>query len=170
MLECKPITFRTIRDAPRLLAEYAEECSISLIGKPDPQWDTYEALEASGALAVFGVFVDEKLVGFASVLAYILPHYGVMAGTVESLFVSSPYRGTGAGLYLMRAVETFARLVGCKAILYSAPVGGKLEALLDRSATRTNAVFCKALPEHPRSTRANPFSTGFYLSVPPGRA
>jgi GNAT superfamily N-acetyltransferase len=130
----------------RLLAEYAAECSIPALGETNPQWEMYEMLQASGKLRVFGAY-HIGLIGFATVLLSELPHYGVRAGIVESLFVGSAYRKTGAGRLLMMAVEEAARYAGCKGVLYSAPVGGKLEKVLDAdtSVSRTNTVFFKAL-------------------------
>lgn len=89
----------------------------------------------------------QQLVGFASVLVSVLPHYGRKVATLESLFVSAPHRSGGKGAHLMAAVEEFARQSGCVAILYSAPAGGKLERLLtiQRKYRLTNSVFCRSL-------------------------
>lgn len=144
MITVLGIPYRDVRDQPELLAEYAEECSIAAIGTPDPQWETYAAMESGGWMQVFAVYVDGRMVGFASVLAAVLPHYGVKVATVESLFVSKAWRGL-ASVRLMESVNQHAAYMGCKAILYSAPAGGKLEALLDGRYARTNSVFCLSL-------------------------
>lgn len=110
------IPYSDVREQPELLAEYAAESAIAALGKPDPQWETYAAMEAVGCLQVFAVYVDGRMVGFVSVLAAVLPHYGVKAATVESLFVGKAWRWTRAGATLMRIVERYAAAEGCKAI------------------------------------------------------
>jgi GNAT superfamily N-acetyltransferase len=132
-------------DAARLFSEYAAECSIPLIGEINPQQITYEAIERTGMLKCFGAYEGERLVGFATVLTTVLPHYNKKVATMESLFVEPESRAGGIGDELLKAVETFAKKDGCVAILYSAPAGGRLERLLQRKYTKTNAVFCRSL-------------------------
>lgn len=145
MVEVRPIAYVQVRDERELLAEYAAECSISALGPPNPQWETYSQLERAGKLQAFAAFVDGRIVGFAGVLVAVIPHYGVKAATVESLFVGKAYRSSGAGTRLMRVVEDYSASSGCRAILYSVPAQGQLETLLDGRCARTNAIFCKPL-------------------------
>jgi GNAT superfamily N-acetyltransferase len=130
-----------------LIEEYAGECSIPEIGPINPQPDIYAAMEKSGMMRCFGAFHADRLAGFAVVLTPILPHYGRKVATLESLFISAQHRQTALGLSLMTAVERYAKDAGCTAILYSAPSGGQLECLLERSRhyRRTNAVFCRSV-------------------------
>jgi GNAT superfamily N-acetyltransferase len=141
-----PVTYLDILAAPELLAEYAAECSIPEIGTVNPQAETYAALEKAGVVQMFGAFYVEHMVGFASVLVTVLPHYGKKVATLESLFVSQANRSGGLGAHLISAVEEFARQAGCVAILYSAPAGGSLEKLLNlhKKYRHTNTVFCRA--------------------------
>lgn len=145
MITVSGISYAKVINEPELLAEYATECSITLIGTPNPQWETYAAMEAVGLMQVFAAYSDDHMVGFASVLVAVLPHYGVKIATVESLFVSKDQRGTGVGARLMQIIERYATGAGCKAILYSAPADGRLEELLGKRYARTNSVFCKPL-------------------------
>jgi GNAT superfamily N-acetyltransferase len=139
-------TFAEILQHTDLLAEYAEECSISAIGPINPQPHIYEALEKSGIMQCFGVF-DGEMIGFGNVLMTVLPHYGRKLATIESLFVSKAHRNSNAGIALMEAIETHVKAQGCEGILYSAPAGGKLERLLEgkKQYQRTNAVFFRSL-------------------------
>lgn len=127
--------------APELLEHYAAECSIPLIGPINPQPAMYEALERAGILKCFGFFEGKTLVGFATVLTTVLPHYGKKVATVESIFAK---RG---GKDLMHAIDVYAKEAGCVAVFYSAPVGGRLERLLSakKNWTHTNAIFCRSL-------------------------
>jgi GNAT superfamily N-acetyltransferase len=143
------ISYAEILDAPnswQLLGEYAAECSIPQIGMICPQREMYAAMEGSGLLHSFGAFQSGELVGFATLLIYVLPHYGRKIATPESIFVAKGHRA-GTGRELMNAVEEYAKEQGCRAVLYSAPAGGQLEQLLDISNSyhRTNAVFCRSL-------------------------
>jgi GNAT superfamily N-acetyltransferase len=153
MPECSvwEVSWAALQYQSELLTEYAAECSIAALGSFNPQWAMYEQLTASGCFQVFAAYREEeraqRMIGFASVLCHGLPHYGVKAAAVESLFVTKASQYTQAGALLMRAVEEHAAAQGCKAILYSAPAGGRLEAVLGRRYERTNSVFCKALDE-----------------------
>lgn len=139
------VPYSDIRDHPDLLAEYAVECSVPALGKIDPQWDTYAALEWAGAMRVYAVFDDFDVVGFSAVLHHVLPHYGALVGIVESLFVGKEHRTSGAGRILMAEIEADARRLGCKAIIYSAPPGSQLEAVLETRYPRAGATYCKPL-------------------------
>jgi GNAT superfamily N-acetyltransferase len=134
---------RDILDSKELISEYASECSIPAIGPIEPQPYIYEAIEASGIMAAFMVRDEGRDVGFAVMLMPVLPHYGKKVATIESLFIAKDSRRSGAGRELMRAVEDHAKAAGCAGILYSAPVGGQLERLLEASKPyqRTNSVF-----------------------------
>lgn len=134
-------------NADELLREYSRECSIAEIGETDPQREMYAAMEKTGLMQNYGAFEDRTMVGFASILNYILPHYGKKIATVESLFVLPEYRKYGHGTAMIRAIETFSSNQGCVAILYTAPAKSQLEKLLslNKSYRQTNSIFCKKL-------------------------
>ena len=121
-------------NAQQLIDEYAAECSI-----PDakPQTQMYAAMEQSGALVCFGAHVANELVGFVSMLIAVMPHHGKRVATLESLFVLSSHRDSGAGDALLSAAEQYADDAadsGCLALLYTARVGSRLEKVLSRRA------------------------------------
>ena len=145
MITVAEIPYTEIRDQPALLAEYAVECSVPAVGAPDPQWEMYERMQAAGLLQMFGVYVDGGMVGFASVLVSVLPHYGFIAATVESLFVAQAHRSSGAGARLMKTIERHARDRECRAVFYGAPAGGKMESLLGKRYARTSSMYYKPL-------------------------
>jgi hypothetical protein len=130
-----------------LFAAYAEECSIPAIGKPNPQPEIYQMMEEAGLLKCFGLYDGPTLVGFASVLVTVLPHYGKQAATVESIFVSREYRDGIGSAKLLNNVEAFAGATGCVVILYIAPVGSEFAQFLEGrdKYERTNSVFCRRL-------------------------
>jgi GNAT superfamily N-acetyltransferase len=145
MITVAAIAYTDVKDQPELLAEYAAECGVPVVGQPDPQWEMYAQIQAAGLMQGFAVYVDDVMAGFACVLMTVLPHYGFKAATVESLFVALAQRSSGAGTRLMAHVEREAERAGCKVILYSAPADGQLEALLGKRYARTNSVFYKPL-------------------------
>jgi len=74
----RPVSYADIFNHPSFSAlteEYGAECST--LGRPNPQPDLYDLLERSGGFQAFGVYEDEALVGYASVLIYVLPHFGI---------------------------------------------------------------------------------------------
>ena len=129
-----------------LAQEYAAEAAITGLPEPQAKIAAYHALEASGSdtFCVYGAFVGEALVGLVVLLTPVLPHYGRAIAVAESLFVCSAYRGTGAGMLLIRQAEKQAKKMDSPGLLFSAPSGGRLSALLPRINYReTNRVFLK---------------------------
>jgi len=114
-------------NAPRLIAEYAAECSVP---DYDPQAETYAALERAGTLQCFGAYVETDLVGFVSVLTTRMPHNGKRVATVESLFVDRASRGSGAANALLRVVEDYASERECVAITRTARIASRLDTVL----------------------------------------
>ncbi len=129
-------TARSVLENPAcagLLAEYQEECANRDLGLSDPQLPQYELLESTGSAQCFAAYVDAQLEGFAFVLMSRMTHFGKVGAVVESLFVRQSMRRSMLGLSLMRSVEAWAREHGCAMIFYSAPLGGSLQRLLQRS-------------------------------------
>lgn len=127
-----------------LLDEYALESSIGGLPHPSAKVETYRHLESVGAIRVIGAFLDDILIGFITVLAPVLPHYGVRIAVGESFFVSHKHRKTGAGLKLLRAVEDYVEEIGAYGLLISAPFGGNLAEVLPHIGyAETNRVFFK---------------------------
>lgn len=129
-----------------LLAEYAAESAMPELGTPAPQRATYYALEKVGVLFPLAAVDADRLVGFALPIIAPPPHYGVLAGTLESFFVAAGDRKTGAGLALLAAAEDLARERGALALLVVAPVGSALDAVLaERPYRHSNNVHVRAL-------------------------
>jgi GNAT superfamily N-acetyltransferase len=130
-----------------LCTQYGDECSLPEVGRIDPQPETYDRMEQSGALQCFGAFAGDALMGFAAVLIYVAPHYGKKIASVESLFVDKRYRRTVLGLGLLIKVERYAKEQQCAAVGYSAPSGSILETLMSRRKKfrRTNSVWMRSL-------------------------
>ena len=136
MSEPKPISLRlcTIDEWEAnpvfhtLVEEYARECAIAGLPHPRPRFDIYKAM--GDASHPIGVFLGDELVGFAVLLTPTIPHYGIMIGVTESLFVSKPKRKTGAGLKLIADVKRRAKEAGSPGVIISAPTGSDLAELL----------------------------------------
>lgn len=127
----REVQFRTILDAPNaesLLAEYAAECSLPELGTTNPNAEMYSRLEAGG-MRTLAVYDGEILVGFATLLTYILPHYGKKVAATESIFVAAEHRPR-IGNELVDFIEQEARKNDCAAVLYSAPAGSRFSRML----------------------------------------
>lgn len=132
------------REFAALAAEYAAEAAINGLPPPAAKMETYRQLEAAGILQAFSAIEGGALIGFITLLAPVLPHYGVAVAVSESFFVARAHRKTGAGLRLLRAAEDAARALGSPGLLVSAPFGGRLfEILPRRGYVETNRVFFK---------------------------
>lgn len=146
----RPCTVAEIEQAPRLdalLAAYGEESHIPELGEPEPCFATYRAMEAAGAVQIIGAFAPD-LVGVVILLVYGLPHYaGRKVGTLESFFVLPEARQSGAGMKLLHAAEARAAELGANGLLVSAPLDGRLDAILPRSGYRaSNRIYVRSLP------------------------
>ena len=137
------VSYARLLEQTALLEEYAAECSIPEIGKATPNPAIYAAMETAGLLQCFMAWHMERVVGFASVLLPVMPHYSVRVSTVESIFITQSARNTGIGGWLMKAIEGFSRDHGCAVVLWSAPAGGQFERVLSRNKRyrQTNSVF-----------------------------
>jgi GNAT superfamily N-acetyltransferase len=126
-----------------LMAEYAKEALIHDLAPPANQFAAYPLLEGTGMFHIWGAFAKEKLVGVIALILPVLPHYGVMVAVTESFFVSKDYRKQGAGLRLLRTAMHKAREEKAPGVLVSAPYGGRLAELLEKSPyfRETNRVF-----------------------------
>ena len=116
------------------------------LGPARAQVEIYRALEASGLFHPIAAFEGDRLLGFILPIVVVLPHYGVVAATIESFFVPKAVRKQGIGLRLLAMAEALARELGAKALLLSAPVTGSMGRVLAAKGFRhSNDVFVKAL-------------------------
>lgn len=147
--EIRRCTVTELAAAPNIaavLAEYARESSLAELGATSPQWDTYRALEAAGVFYPIAAFEGARLCGFILPIVVALPHYGVLAATIESFFVPRAERHKNIGIKLLHVAEDLARSLGAKALLLSSPVGGALSRVVPAMGYRhSNEVFLKAL-------------------------
>lgn len=125
--------FEAAPNLPEILAEYAEESSLSELGATSPQVGTYRMMEKAGIFYPIGAFDGARLAGFILPVVVVLPHYGVLAAVVESFFVPKVERKTGIGMKLLEHAEALARELGAKALLLSAPAYGVLSRVLSRT-------------------------------------
>lgn len=147
--QCSVSEMQATSDLDELLAEYATESANPDLGGHDAQYQTYAVMEQAGVLHIFCAYKGDRLVGFLVLICMVLPHFGRMVGSSESIFVSAPHRKTGAGLKLIAAAEAKCRELGAIGFYLSGPVGGALcQALSKAKAWRpTNQVFFKGLQD-----------------------
>ena len=127
-----------------LLKEYGAECAI--LGMPPiiEKIECYKVIESSGIFKLFCAYFNEKLIGIVTVLTPIIPHYGAVVAVAESLFVLKEYRGSGAGMRLIRVAIHHAKSMTSTGILFSSPIGGTLSKVLPSLGfTATNTTFFK---------------------------
>lgn len=148
-MHIEPITSADFFARPEtqgLLEEYASECSPEGLPAHNPHQAMYAALQQAGVLKILAAFHDGRMIGFLFMLVSMNPHYSVPLAVTESWFVTPEGRPTGAGLELYRTAKGIARELGAHAFYVSAPMGGKLAAVMHRMGAReTNRVFCEVL-------------------------
>lgn len=133
---------------PALAAEYEAEVRNEGLPPPTAKWDQYRHLEALELLHPFSAIIGSELVGFITVLAPVLPKYGIPVAMAESFFVAKAYRMTGAGVKLLAAAEAKARELGSPGLMVTAPIAGKLFEVLPRFGYREiSRVFFKRITD-----------------------
>lgn len=149
MSEVRRVSLATLIDDPRfqtLVDEYTVESSIKDMPPINWQREMYQQFEKVGIFHVLAAYQGEELIGFMTMIVTVLPHYGALTATTESVFVAEAHRAGGAGLKLIREGEAWAKELGAVGLLLSAPAGGKLESLAPRIGYKqTNVVFFKGL-------------------------
>lgn len=132
-----------------LFAEYAKESANPELGFPIVQFPIYKVMEDAGLLHIFAAFHGEELVGFLVLICSVLPHFGKLVASSESIFVSAPHRKTGAGLKLIASAERRAKELGAIGFYISSPIGGDLYHVLNKSKSwrATNQQFFKGLAD-----------------------
>lgn len=140
---CPVVAFFAYPAAAALLAEYADESALEGLPPPKPHEPTYLQLENNGSFHLIAALEDGELIGFATILVYMNPHYSVKLAVTESLFVLKHKRKTGAGSQLIKCCEEIATAAGAAGLLVSAPMVGSLSRLLEQrgSYKETNRVF-----------------------------
>lgn len=127
-----------------LIDEYADESAMAGLPRPTPNMELYRRLEGIGTLHTLEAINADGLIGFITIVATELPHYGSILAVTESFFVAKAKRASGAGLKLLRDAEAKARALGSPGLGVSAPVGSHLAELLPLLGyEQTNVVFFK---------------------------
>ena len=90
-----------------LLTDHWEDVAVNKdVIKLNPDWDAYHNLEDSGALKIFTVRVDEKLVGYFVVILRNHIHYkDHLYAFNDALFLKHEYRRGLTGAKLMKFAE-----------------------------------------------------------------
>ena len=144
----REVTVADVLHAPNsveLFRMYAEECSLPELGSIAPTDETYANLSRAG-MTTLAAYDGERLVGFATLLTYVVPHYGKKIAATESIFIAEKYRAR-MWRSLRDAIEEFGKNNDCAAILYSAPTGSRFSRMLSLSSRyrHTNDVFLRNL-------------------------
>lgn len=128
-----------------MIAEYSAH-AIKSLPKPLYREEDYTKLEALGILAVWCAMHDGNVVGFATCLSSMIPHYGIGIAIAESLFVRKGSRVLGLGIRLISAVERHSASLGAPAVFFSCPIGsGYDKVLLHRHYSAETTTYVKAL-------------------------
>jgi GNAT superfamily N-acetyltransferase len=118
-----------------LLTDHWEDVAVNKdVIKLNPDWDAYHNLEDSGALKIFTVRVDEKLVGYFVVILRNHIHYkDHLYAFNDALFLKHEYRKGLTGAKLMKFAEKCLKEDGVSVLVVNTkrhkPFDGLLEWL-----------------------------------------
>lgn len=129
-----------------MIDEYARH-AIKTMPKPLYRKEDYLPLEALGILTVWCAMYGGLVVGFASCLISMIPHYGCGIAIAESLFVREGVRSMGLGVRLIEAVERHAIDKGMPAVFFSCPIGSEFKKVLEhRDYSAETTTYVMVLP------------------------
>jgi GNAT superfamily N-acetyltransferase len=143
----RPVSYAEILSAPNaqeLFSEYESECALPELSPICPQADLYEAMEKGGGMQAFGVYEGEKLIGFMTVLVWIVPHYGKRIASTADFFLADAFRIKGIWPKMMATIKEYAKSKGCVSLQCTAPVGSRFDLLMGLNKNRcrkTNHVY-----------------------------
>jgi GNAT superfamily N-acetyltransferase len=116
-------------------------------GNPEfGQWrinkDWYADLERSGLGQAFGVFEDDKLVGFAYTVLNVQPHFtSITVLAVDAIYVAPDARKKNGGLALLRALKAHAKAMKADGLLLGAKLNTDAHRLYEAVAKPMNTLF-----------------------------
>lgn len=98
-----------------------------------PDWDRYQYLEDSDMLLILTAWASEEIIGYCVCIMTSHLHYAdLQVCTCDALFVhEEARRSRGVGLRLMEVAEEIAHENGCEAVFWAAPVGSRMNQILD---------------------------------------
>jgi GNAT superfamily N-acetyltransferase len=131
-----------------LFDEYFKEGKTELLKDFEVNKNTYYTLSNHRLLDCYGIFNEDKLVGFIMASTTESPHYSKLVTTVLSFFIQKEHRKFGAAKELLKCIEKDAKKRGSTALIISSPY----EATLGKFITKlgynpTHTLFGKALNE-----------------------
>ena len=113
---------------------------------PAPHREVYDAMAAAGALIAFSATVDGAVVGYASAFLCRHPHYDMLLGQHDTLYLHPAHRNGSTGLRLMKAIEQEAFARGAERMMWTAKPGSAFERILQSKGYRTEeTLYCKEL-------------------------
>jgi len=120
-------------DAQKLLEAHWEEIALNK-GKIalNPDWDAYEALEASNKLRIFTARVNGKLIGYFVVLVGVNLHYKDHVFAVNDiLYLDQSYRKGRTGLKLIKFAEQCLKDDGVSVLTINTKVHKPFDTLME---------------------------------------
>lgn len=97
----------------------------------DPDWDTYEKIEAADRLFALAAYVGDQMAGYSVTLIGSHLHYqGLVVATNDAIFLAKEHRHARVGATLLRATEAQARARGARLMTWHAKPGEGLDLVL----------------------------------------
>lgn len=145
MADVKQIPLASLMARPEFMPladAYAKEAGNPEFGEWRINKDWYADLERSGLGQAFGVFEDEKLVGFAYAVLNVQPHFtNTTVLAVDAIYVTPDARKRNGGLALLRALKAHAKAMKADGLLLGAKLNTDAYRLYEAVAKPMNTLF-----------------------------
>lgn len=145
MADVKQIPLASLTARPEFMPladAYAKEAGNPEFGDWHINKGWYQDLERSGLGQAFGVYEDDKLVGFAYAVLNVQPHFtGVTVLAVDAIYVTPEARKRNGGLALLRALKAHAKAMKADGLLLGAKLNTDAYRLYEAVAKPMNTLF-----------------------------
>lgn len=145
MADVKQIPLASLMARPEFMPladAYAKEAGNPEFGEWQINRGWYVDLERSGLGQAFGVFEDEKLVGFAYAVLNVQPHFtNTTVLAVDAIYVTPEARKRNCGLALLRALKSHAKAMKADGLLLGAKLNTDAYRLYEAVAKPMNTLF-----------------------------
>ena len=117
-----------------LFEEHYEEIALNKqVMKLKPDKKAYQNMEEMRQIFIFSARQDDELIGYSVNFVLNHPHYAdLKLAQNDLLFIKKEFRGSRAGLRLIKETEIHATSLGCKLMLWHAKENTTLAAILPR--------------------------------------
>jgi len=132
-----------VKDIEQLLHDHWEEVALYKDKIPlDPDWAKYRTLEASNAFYALIARKDGKIIGYNAAFVVRHPHYNVLIGQNDVIYVDPEHRHSRVPLKLVHLMDEALKIRGCSVLRYHMKPHRDFSRMLSKSGYAVEEKLC----------------------------